>query len=203
MYEPWFFTYMFMFLGAYGQDCSDFVLTKGTFERWWNDQRMWLVRGLSSYQFGFAEYVFKLVGVSTHGFNLTSKVTDNEINKRYSQGMFEFGVPSPMFVPLTTATILNLIAFFSGVFRVFREGNIDSFLMQILIAGFGVLNSFPLYKAMVLRTDKGKMALQTTVVSSLLAACTICNSLDCVQDIKMHQKFCFCNRVILPLHSFL
>ncbi|PQP99713.1 cellulose synthase-like protein G3 isoform X1 [Prunus yedoensis var. nudiflora] len=97
--EPWFLLYVYLFLGAYIQDFLDFVLAGGTFYRWWNDQRMWIIRGLSSYLFGLIEFLLKYSGISTHGFNLTSKVLDEDQRKRYEQGTMEFGVPSPLFVP--------------------------------------------------------------------------------------------------------
>ncbi|KAG8375135.1 hypothetical protein BUALT_Bualt10G0068900 [Buddleja alternifolia] len=168
VYEPCFLLYMFLILGAYGQDCLDFILTQGTFQRWWSDQRMWLIRSLSAFIFGSIEYITKCLGIATHGFNVTSKVMDDEQSKRYDQGIFEFGVSSPMFVLLATAAILNLVAFVSGFVLILKERSLDNFFMQILIAGFGVLNSLPFYGAMFLRSDKGRMPTNTTITSTLL-----------------------------------
>lgn len=166
--DAWFVLYLFMFMGAYVQDCMDFVLADGTFERWWSDQRMWTIRGLSSYAFGTIEYLMKHLGMPTHGFNITSKVVDDEQSKRYDQGMFEFGVESPMFLPLSVAALLNLIAFLVSFFHVFKEGYLDRFVVQIFIAGFGILNSLPMYKAMFLRADKGRMPTPTTLTSTFV-----------------------------------
>ncbi|KAL0331058.1 UNVERIFIED_CONTAM: Cellulose synthase-like protein G3 [Sesamum angustifolium] len=109
------------------------VAHKGTFAfRFWNNR--------------VCNEAFRLV---------TSKVMDAELSRRYDQGMFEFGVPSPMFVPLATAAILNLIAFLGGGVLVLKERSFGSFFIQMFIAGFGVMNSLPFYEAMVLRRDKG------------------------------------------------
>ncbi|KAL0292533.1 UNVERIFIED_CONTAM: Cellulose synthase-like protein G3, partial [Sesamum radiatum] len=110
--DPWFFLYVFLFLGAYGQDYVEFVLAKGTTLRWWSDQRMWLIRILTSDLFGTLEYISNQLGIATRSFNVTSKVNDDELKNRYDEGKFEFGVPSPMFVPLSTVAIINLAAFF-------------------------------------------------------------------------------------------
>ncbi|KAL6501782.1 hypothetical protein OROGR_026915 [Orobanche gracilis] len=169
VYEPTFLLYIFLFLGAYAQDCLDFIYTQGTFIRWWSDQRMWLMRGLSSSLFGSIEYMTKCLGIATHGFNVTSKVMDDELSKRYDQGIFEFGTESPMFVPLAMAAILNLAAFVGGFVGVFSEGiSLDRFFLQIFISGFGVLNSLPFYGAMVLRSDRGRMPTKVTITSSIL-----------------------------------
>uniref|UniRef100_A0A5B7B5R2 Putative cellulose synthase-like protein G2 n=1 Tax=Davidia involucrata TaxID=16924 RepID=A0A5B7B5R2_DAVIN len=167
--DPWFFLYVFLFLGAYGQDCLDFVLAQGTLGRWWSDQRMWMIRGLSSYLFGLFEYVTKHLGIATQGFNVTSKVLDDEQSKRYDQGTFEFGVQSLMFVPLAMAAIINLMAFLVGFVEVFRSRNLVGSFVETFIAGFVVLNCWPLYEAMVFRTDKGRMPTKTTIISTLLA----------------------------------
>ncbi|XP_028117505.1 cellulose synthase-like protein G3 isoform X2 [Camellia sinensis] len=164
-----FFLYIFLFIGSYGQDCLDYILAKGTFQRWWSDQRMWMVRGVTCHMFGLIEFISKYVGIATQGFNVTSKVIDNEQGKRYDQGTFEFGVESPMFVSLAVAAIINLIAFIGGLIGVLRGKNSEGLFGQLLISGFVVLNCCPVYEAMVLRTDKGRMPTKTTIISTFLA----------------------------------
>ncbi|KAI3421468.1 uncharacterized protein J3R85_012294 [Psidium guajava] len=175
--EPWFLLYIFLFLGAYAQDLADFVLAghKGTLWRWWNDQRMCLIRGLTSYVFGTIEYTLKSLGVATHGFNVTSKVLDDEQSKKYEQGLFEFGAVSPMFVVLAVAAIVNLASLLQGltmVVAVARRsgGDVEGLVLQILLAGFGVVNCLPIYKAMFIRSDKGRMPTKVTLVSAFIAS---------------------------------
>ncbi|XWS38200.1 hypothetical protein CRYUN_Cryun19dG0110200 [Craigia yunnanensis] len=167
--EPWFFLYVFLFLGAYGQDFLDFVLAGGTVHRWWNAQRMWMIRGLTCYLFGSVEYLLKSLGISTHGFTLTSKVLDDEQSKRYDQGIFEFGIPSPLFVPLTMAAIINLLSFVLGLTEFLGGSNKEGFGLQMLLTGFIVVNCLPIYGAIALRSDKGKMPTQITVISTFLS----------------------------------
>ncbi|KAM3396583.1 hypothetical protein P3S68_000095 [Capsicum galapagoense] len=162
--DPWFFLYVFMFLGAYGQDCLVFTSYQGTFRRWWSDQRMWMIRGLSSYLFGTIEYLTKHLGISTQGFNVTSKVVDDDQGKRYHQGVFEFGLVSPMFVTLATASIINLVAFLTSIAQIFKgDQSLDGLFIQMFIAGFVVINCLPIYEGMVLRSDKGRMPTKAVV----------------------------------------
>jgi hypothetical protein len=168
--EPWFLLYVFLFIGAYGQDFLEFILFDGTIQRWWNDQRIWMIRGLTCYLFGSIEFFLKSFGISAQGFNVTSKVVDDEQSKRYEQGVFEFGVPSPMFVSLTTAAIINLVSFVWGLFLlVFRGRQLEGMFLQMFIAGFVVVNSLPIYEAMVLRGDKGRMPVRIAIISTFLA----------------------------------
>ncbi|CAI9772102.1 unnamed protein product [Fraxinus pennsylvanica] len=89
VWDPWFFLFIFLFLGAYGQDCLEFVLARGTILRWWSDQRMWLIRSLSSDLFGSLEHIINHLGIATRGFEVTSKVVDNEQNKSVDYGFSE------------------------------------------------------------------------------------------------------------------
>nr|XP_043629656.1 cellulose synthase-like protein G3 isoform X2 [Erigeron canadensis] len=167
--DPWFLLYVFLFFGAYGQDCYDFILFESTYKRWWNDQRIWLIRGLSPYLFGLIEYTFRHLGIATQGFNVTSKVQDDEQSKRYDQGLMEFGVHSPMFIPLTTASIVNLFALIFGILQMSSFTNLEKLFAQFFIAFFGVLNSWPVYEAM-LRSDKGRIPIKTIIISMCLAS---------------------------------
>ncbi|XP_065618115.1 cellulose synthase-like protein G3 isoform X2 [Quercus suber] len=167
--EPWFFLYVFLFVGAYGSDFLEFIVEGGTVQRWWNDQRMWMIRVLSGFFFAFLEYFLKCLGISTYGFSLTNKVVDDEQSKRYDQGVFEFGVPSPMFVPITMAAIINLVSFFMGLMQVLKGSNSEGLFLQMSMAGFVVVNSMLIYEAVVLRRDKGRMPVKITTISTCLA----------------------------------
>ena len=167
--DPWFLLYVVLFLGAYGQDYLEFLLSGRPTQRWWNHQRAWIMRGLSSFTFGLVEYLLKYVGISTFGFNVTSKVVEEEQSKRYQKGIFEFGVPSPIFLPLTTAAIINLVAFLSGFAKACRQRSLEDVFLQMFLAGFAVVNCCPVYEAMAWRRDQGKLPLKITVISVVLA----------------------------------
>ncbi|TXG50719.1 hypothetical protein EZV62_023243 [Acer yangbiense] len=168
--EPLFYLYCFLFLGAYGKDFLEFVLEGGTFGKWWNDQRIWMIRGLSSYVFGLTEYLLMSLGISTIGFNVTNKVVGDELGKRYDQEIFEFGVPSPMFVPMTMAAILNFFSFSWGFSQIIRGvGDLHGLFLQMLLSGFVMVNCWPIYEAIVLRSDKGKLPAKVTVIATFLA----------------------------------
>ncbi|RVW91582.1 Cellulose synthase-like protein G3 [Vitis vinifera] len=119
-------------LQSYGQDYLEVILSGGTTQRRWNDQKVWLMRGLSSYSIGSVEYILKSIGISTFRFNVTSKAVGEEQSKRYKKGTFEFGIASPLFLLLTTAAIINLVSFLLGIAQVFRQGSLEALLLQML-----------------------------------------------------------------------
>ncbi|CAN1779048.1 Cellulose synthase-like protein G3 [Linum perenne] len=168
--EPWFWVYTFLFLGAYTQELLDFLIVGGTIQRWWNDQRIWLIRGLTCHLFGLVEYFLKFLGIAT-GFNVTNKVVDEEQSKRYDQGIFEFGIHSIMFVPPTVAALINLLALLYGLVTLVHIDGVmvDTPLVQLLMVGFGVVNCWPIYEAVGWRSDKGSMHVKTRVLSVSLA----------------------------------
>ncbi|PPS01819.1 hypothetical protein GOBAR_AA18861 [Gossypium barbadense] len=132
--EPWFLLYVFLFLGAYGQDFLEHCVGGGTIQRWCSDQRMWMIKGLSCFLFGLTEFLLKSIGIPTQGFNVTRKAIDDEQRKRYEQGLFEFG----------------------------QQGN---GVNAIVVISF---NYLPIYEAMVLRSDKGKMPIRISFTATTL-----------------------------------
>ncbi|CAA7037390.1 unnamed protein product [Microthlaspi erraticum] len=153
--DPWFWLYIFLFFGAYTQDLLDFVFEGGSYRRWWNDQRMWLIRGLTSFLFALIEFTLKNLNLSTFGFNVTSKADDEEVNKRYEQDIFDFGSSSYMLLPVTTIAIVNLLALVWGLYILFAGR--EDFVLELMLASFAVVNCLPIYESIALRKDDGKL----------------------------------------------
>ena len=77
-----------------------------------------MMKGMSSYLFALIQVVCKTIGISEVGFEVTSKVADSEVAKRYEEEMLEFGVASNLFVPPATMAVLNLISLVCGLARI-------------------------------------------------------------------------------------
>lgn len=129
------------------------------------------MKGSSSYLVSVIVIILKSLGISEAGFEITSKVIDDEALKRYRQEVMEFAVPSPMFIPPTTLALLNLYCFIKAATMVMIKGwaAFDQMALQIIISGNICLISMPLYQALCLRKDRGRMPTCITVFSSLLA----------------------------------
>ncbi|KAK1403965.1 Cellulose synthase-like protein G3 [Heracleum sosnowskyi] len=167
--DPWLLLYVFLFLGSYAQELIEYVTYGSTAKRWWNNQRVWMMRSISSFPFALFEYIQERCGISSFGYNVTSKVLESEQSKRNAEGIFEFGVPSPLFVPITMAAIINLWALVRGMkLVILRNESLEDVFVQMFLSGFGVLNCWPMYEAMLLRKDKGKMPLKITLISTSL-----------------------------------
>ncbi|CAL9153551.1 unnamed protein product [Musa hybrid cultivar] len=168
--DPWFFVYAYLFTAAYGQDLVEFLADGATIRRWWSDQRMWMTRGVTSCLFGTIQFGLNHIGISAPGFNVTSKVAEEEQNERYERGVLDLGVQSPFFVALGTVAAVNLSSLVVGIARAATtEGFLDEQFAQLFLSGFVAANCWPIYEAMFLRSDGGRMPRSVTVISLTVA----------------------------------
>ncbi|KAI0493544.1 hypothetical protein KFK09_023662 [Dendrobium nobile] len=169
--DPWFFLYAYLFLSTYVQDLIEFMEVGGLIQRWWSEQRMWLIKGITSSTFGTLDFILSEIGNSATGFNLTSKVKKEEENKLYENDKFVFNTASPFLVSMGTIAIVNVISFICGFIKaMIRVGGLNEMLIQILLSAFIVTNSWPVYEAMFTRKDGGKMPESVTKASILLSS---------------------------------
>ncbi|KAL0925746.1 hypothetical protein M5K25_004116 [Dendrobium thyrsiflorum] len=163
--DPWFFLYAYILLSTYVLDFIEFMEVGGLIQRWWSEQRMWLINAISSSTFETLDFILSQIGCSAPGFNLTSKVKKEEKIKLYENGKFVFSIASPFFVSMGTIAIVNALI---------RVGGLDEMLIQLLLSGFIVTNSWPIYEAMFTRKDGGKMPESVTKASILLSIILFC-----------------------------
>ncbi|OVA04852.1 Cellulose synthase [Macleaya cordata] len=168
--DPWFRVFTFLGIASHIFSLGELMWARGTFKMWWNETRMWMLKGSSSYLFSVMVTILKALGISESGFEITSKVIDEEALKRYKKEMMEFAVASPMFIPPTTLSLLNLYCLFKTVITIANVGlsSLDHLVLQIIISGYISIISIPIYKAMFLRKDKGRMPTSVTIYSILI-----------------------------------
>ncbi|KFK28958.1 hypothetical protein AALP_AA7G070700 [Arabis alpina] len=119
------------------------------------------------YLFLFLEFTLKTLNLSTHGFNVTSKANDDDKQrKRYEQEIFDFGSSSSMFLPVATVAIMNLLAFVWGIYDLLARG--EGLVIELMLTSFGVVNCLPIYEAMVLRTDDGKLPKRVSFLAGII-----------------------------------
>ncbi|CAI9292438.1 unnamed protein product [Lactuca saligna] len=174
----WFLPFAYVFVGKYAYSLGEFYWLGGTLKGWWNDQRMWLYRRLTSYLFGFCDVVFKSLGFTTSGFVITSKVSEEDTLQRYNKEIMEFGATSPMFNILSTLALFNVLSFVNGVKWVVMDSDINGFSelgVQMVLCGLIILINIPLYEGMFFRKDNGSMPSSVTFQSIMLAVlfCTL------------------------------
>ncbi|RWV95250.1 hypothetical protein GW17_00042139 [Ensete ventricosum] len=168
--SPWIipFAYVAIAKNAYG--LVESLACGDTLIGWWNIQRLWLLKRTTSYLYGTVDAILKVMGFSKVAFAITGKVADADASKRYEQEIMEFGSSSssPMFVVIATTALLNLLCLVVGLQRLVADwdfGGLDKFLIQILLCGVVVALNLPIYEALFLRKDKGRMAPAVAYIS--------------------------------------
>ncbi|KAA8537264.1 hypothetical protein F0562_027049 [Nyssa sinensis] len=163
----WILPFAYVIIAKYGYSLGEFVWCGGTFQGWWNDQRMWVFKRTTSYLFGFCDTILKSIGIARSGFVVTAKVADEEVSERYEQELMEFGTPSPMFNIIATLSLINLFSFVGGVKKIItdyygEEVSGDELGLQILLCGLLVLINLPIYQGLFFRKDKARMPTSVT-----------------------------------------
>ncbi|GJM86691.1 hypothetical protein PR202_ga02575 [Eleusine coracana subsp. coracana] len=80
------------FLGMAPTSLLESLKCGDTAAEWWNAQRMWLLRRISSYLLAAIDTIRRMLGISESGFALTAKVSDVQALERYKKGLMDDGV---------------------------------------------------------------------------------------------------------------
>ena len=127
-----------------------------------------MIRRITSYLYGTIDTVRKLLGLSEMGFAVSPKVSDEDESKRYEQEIMEFGTSSPEYVIIATIALLNFVCLVGGLGQILTSGQNmlwNGLLPQIVLCGLLVIINIPIYEAMFLRKDKGRIPFSVTLAS--------------------------------------
>ncbi|KAM0887864.1 hypothetical protein ACQ4PT_028715 [Festuca glaucescens] len=166
--SPWIAPFIYVFCVKNMYSLYEALSCGDTLKGWWNGQRMWLVKRITSYLYGVIDTLRKLLGLSKVTFAVSSKVSDEDVSKRYDQEIMEFGSSAPEYVIIATIALLNLVCLVGGFCQIMTSGwNLlfSIFSLQIILCVMLVISSIPFYEAMFLRKDKGCIPFSVTLPS--------------------------------------
>ncbi|KAF3329495.1 cellulose synthase-like protein E6 isoform X1 [Carex littledalei] len=135
---------------------------------WWNEQRIWLYKRLASYPFALFDTALKQIGIAKSAFVITAKVASDEVLKRYEKEVIEFGSASLPFVIIATVAVLSPVCFIMGLVRLlFVQGvrSMGSMLVQVIICSVVSLINLPVYEAILVRQDAGRLPTSVALIS--------------------------------------
>ncbi|GAB4845927.1 hypothetical protein Ancab_024933 [Ancistrocladus abbreviatus] len=174
----WFLPFAYIAISTYVYSLAEYLWSQGTVLGWWNEQRVWLYKRTCSYLFAFIDTLLKQIGLSELNFVITPKVVDEEVSDRYKKEILEFGDSSPMFTILATLALMNLFCLVALISTVVMNGGQmiwERMGLQMLLCMALVVINLPLYEALFVRKDKGKMPSDVTLKSvgfaSLVCTC--------------------------------
>ncbi|CAN6174698.1 unnamed protein product [Urochloa humidicola] len=166
--SPWITPFIYVFVVKNIYSLYEALTSGDTLRGWWNGQRMWMVKRITSYLYGVIDNIRKLLGLSKLGFVVSPKVSDEDESKRYEQEIMEFGTSSPEYVIIATIALLNLVCLVGGLAQFLTTGQnmlLNDFFLQVILCGLLVVINIPIYEAMFLRKDGGRMPFSVTLAS--------------------------------------
>ncbi|CAL5087817.1 unnamed protein product [Urochloa decumbens] len=178
--SPWIIPFMYVSAATYAYSLYEAVSSGDTLRGWWNGQRMWIIKRTTSYLLATIDTISRMLGLSTMAFAITPKVSDEGQSRRYEQELMEFGPSASLELVIVAATaLLSLACLAGGMGRAVASGCgvscLNKFFLQIVLCGALVATNVPVYEAMFVRKDRGRMALRVTVaaIGLVLPACLI------------------------------
>ncbi|XP_024976143.1 cellulose synthase-like protein E1 [Cynara cardunculus var. scolymus] len=173
----WFLPFAYIIISISAFEYLQFLGYGGTMRGWWNDRRIWLYKRISSYLFALLDTILG----SNLSFVISSKVTENDLRERYEKEIMEFGGSSPLSTMVATVSVINLVCFLVFITKLVsmdtgtQRAYYEAMLVNIVLCVVFLVLNVPLYLALFVRTDKGKVPSVVTVksVSLSLFICTL------------------------------
>ncbi|XP_078169564.1 quillaic acid 3-O-glycosyltransferase CSL1-like isoform X1 [Carex rostrata] len=166
--SPWFGAFAFVFFSTCIQHLREVFHTGKNFTTWCNEQRYWMIIGLTGQLFAVVNVFLKLIGISAVNFDLTDKTTNEAQIKRYENGVFDFDECSLMLLPATTLSLLNMGALIGGAWQMIKLNAINNLFAQFSLSCFILLLSLPLIEGITYRRDTGRVPSRVTIWSLVL-----------------------------------
>ncbi|KAL4310006.1 hypothetical protein GQ457_01G007200 [Hibiscus cannabinus] len=167
----WFIPFAYVFISNNLFSIAEALIHGSTFKAWWNLQRIWLLRRTTSYFFAFVDCIVRQLGLSQTTFTLTAKVVTDDVSKRYHREIMDFGSTSIMFTVISTLTMVNLLSLVGIALKMFLWGSdVGKLMSQVVLCGLMVSVNAPVYEAMFLRKDKGRIPASVMFKSIALAS---------------------------------
>jgi hypothetical protein len=165
----WVLPFIYVISASYILSLAETIQLGGTFVGWWNLQRMWLIKKITSFTFATIDTMLKFFHLSKLSFSITEKVTDGDIKKRYEQGIIEFGsTSSPYLVIIASVAFLNLFCLLGG-FGILLAGKemerVDEYFLQGFLCAVLTVIHLPIYNALFVRKDNGSFPFSVLITS--------------------------------------
>ncbi|KAM1067039.1 hypothetical protein ACFX19_022632 [Malus domestica] len=115
--NTYFIVFSFIFLSSHSKHLYEVLATGSTFRHWVNEQRIWMMKLVTSHLYGSVDAFMKKLGMRAAGFFPTNKVDDVEQLKHYNMGVFDFQTSLLFLAPMVALVILNMASFAVGIAR--------------------------------------------------------------------------------------
>ncbi|BBG92456.1 Cellulose synthase family protein [Prunus dulcis] len=167
--NSYFIVFSFVFLSSISKHLYEVLSTGFTFRHWINEQRIWMMKSVTSHLYGSVDAFMKKIGMREASFFPTNKVDDVDQLKRYNMGVFDFQTSILFLAPMAALVILNMASFAVGISRVIFLGELDKFFIQVFIPFYVILMNYPIVEGMLIRKDRGRIPPSVTLLSAIVS----------------------------------
>ncbi|KAJ1383934.1 Nucleotide-diphospho-sugar transferase [Sesbania bispinosa] len=167
--DPFFFTFLLIFLSALTKHLVEVLSTEGTLRKWIIEQRIWMMKSITCHLYGCLDALLKKFGLREATFMPTNKVKDNEQIMLYQKDQYDFRTSNMFIVPMVALLTINISCFIGGIYRVLSVGDWDKMLIQLLLPAYISVVNYPIIEGLVIRKDKGRISPSVVVASNILA----------------------------------
>lgn len=153
--DPWIVPFVFIFVSSHLQHLYEVLSSGHSVQQWWNEVRIWLMKGVTACLFGTIEAITKKIGIQKTTFRLTNKVVEKEKLEKYEKGKFDFQGAQKLMLPLFILVTLNLVSFIGGLTRVIIYKNYDDMFGHLFISFYVLVFSYPMLEGILAKLRKG------------------------------------------------
>ncbi|XP_021749406.1 cellulose synthase-like protein E1 [Chenopodium quinoa] len=176
--DPFFVAFAYVFISSQLKHLYEaIILSRGSISSWLNEQRISIIKDVTSYAYGTLECVMAKLGIREASFIPTNKVEDDDTTKWYQLGKYDFRTSYVFLVPIVTLVTLNLFCFVGGLARVIVARSWDALFGQVFFSLYVLIMSFPVIEGMLLRMDNASVPISATLISTSLSSIVL--SLGC------------------------
>ncbi|KAK7278504.1 hypothetical protein RJT34_23534 [Clitoria ternatea] len=170
--DPFFFIFLFIFLSAVTKHLVEVLSTGGTFRKWVIEQRIWMMRSITSHLYGCWDVLEKKFGIREASFVPTNKVEDDDKTMLYQMDKYDFRTSNMFLVPMVAILIINIACIIGGIYRVLSVGDWDKMFIQLFFPAYIIVVNYPIIEGLVIRKDIGRIypSVALVVTSNILAA---------------------------------
>nr|KYP60780.1 Cellulose synthase-like protein G2 [Cajanus cajan] len=155
--DPFFFIFVFILLSAFTKHLVEVLSTGGTLRKWNVEQRIWMIRSITSHSYGCLDAVLKKFGLREASFLPTNKVEDDEQTRLYQMDKYDFRTSNMFLVPMVALLTINICCFIGGIYRVLSVGDWDKMFIQLFLPAYVIVVNYPIIEGLVIRKDVGRI----------------------------------------------
>ncbi|XP_061356803.1 cellulose synthase-like protein G2 [Gastrolobium bilobum] len=167
--DPLFFIFVFIFLSAMTKHLVEVLSTGGTLRKCIIEQRIWMMKSITSHLYGFLDTLLKKFGLRKASFTATNKVEDDEKTRLYQMDKYDFRTSNMFLVPMLAVLLINIFCFIGGIYRVVSVGDWDVMFIQLLLPVYVIVVNYPIIEGLLIRKDKGRISPSVVIPSNILA----------------------------------